>query len=1087
MRRFIFALIALFAFTCTIEAQKKGKEEEKPKSVWDDGNFTGLKFRSVGPAFMSGRIADIAIHPEDDNTWYVAVGSGGVWKTKNAGVTWDPIFDKQKVYSTGCISIDPGNPHRVWLGTGENVGGRHASWGDGIYLSEDDGKSWKNMGLKKSEHISKIIVHPDNSDVIWVASQGPMWSSGGERGVYKSKDGGKTWNQVLAKGEFTGATDLLIDPRNPQVLYAALWQHHRTVAALMGGGPETGIYRSVDGGENWEQLKSGLPSGNMGKIGMAISPQHPDVIYAAIELDLRKGGVYRSENRGSSWKKMSDEIAGGTGPHYYQELYACPHNFDRIYFANNYFKVSNNGGKTFERVPNKWKHVDNHALVFRKDDPDYLLVGTDGGLYESFDLAENWRHMSNMPLTQFYKLALDDAEPFYNIYGGTQDNNTQGGPSRTDNRTGIKNADWKVVKGGDGHQPATEPGNPNIVYAQSQEGYHSRIDMITGESVGIQPQAGEGEDYERYNWDAPILVSPHAPSQIYVASQRLWRSNDRGDSWTALSGDLTRDEERFALPIMGKKQSYNMPWDVYAMSNYNTITSISESPLQRDLIYIGTDDGLIQITEDGGKTWTKIEASTLPGVPKRAYVNDIKADLHDANTVYIALDNHKEGDYKPYIFKSTNKGKSWTSIVSNLQETNLVWRIAQDHVKADLIFIGTEFGAYFTANGGKKWTKIKGGMPTISVRDLAIQKREDDLVLATFGRSFYVYDDIKVFREISEEVLNSEGKLFSLRDADWFIPKMDRGYGQKGSQGADFYTADNPEFGAVFTYYLKEGYKTKKALRKEKEKELKDQDIPFPGWDALEDERRETKPSIWMDIKNAEGKTIRRMEVPSGKGFHRIAWDLRKVSSRPLKRGDSGKEKRPAGQLVEPGKYTAMLYKIHNGESMIIDGPVSFNVNRLREGALPGSSDSERTAFFDRHSSAQDAYTQFRIEFGNIKKDYKTFKEALIRSNGETGELSKEINDLNILFEDLNVRINGKESRSVPGEKTNPKIRTRLNAAGRAIWGTTYGPTPSALDDLTLAEKELDGIRTDFSTIENLFNNLKKKSEKFELPWFEGK
>jgi len=426
---------------------------------------------------MAGRIADIAIHPEDDNVWYVAVGSGGVWKTKNAGTTWKPIFDKYPVYSTGCITIDPNNPHRVWLGTGENVAGRHSSWGDGIYLSQDDGASWKNMGLKRSEHISKIIVHPSNSNIIWVAAQGPMWSSGGERGVYKSTDGGATWKRVLDAGEWTGATDLLIDPRNPDQLYAAMWQHHRTVAAYMGGGPKSGIHRSSDGGETWEKLKSGLPGGNMGKIGLAISPQQPDVIYAAIEEDLRKGGVYRSENRGSSWKKMSDQIAGGTGPHYYQELYACPHNFDRIYFANNRFKVSHDGGKTFVNVPNQWKHVDNHALSFRADDPDYLLVGTDGGLYESFDLAENWRHMSNMPITQFYKLAIDDSEPFYNIYGGTQDNSTQMGPSRTDNRSGIQNGDWKVVLGGDGHQPATEPGNPDIAYGQSQQGYLSRLNM----------------------------------------------------------------------------------------------------------------------------------------------------------------------------------------------------------------------------------------------------------------------------------------------------------------------------------------------------------------------------------------------------------------------------------------------------------------------------------------------------------------------------------------------------------------------------------------------------------------------------------
>ncbi|MEL6987694.1 MAG: glycosyl hydrolase, partial [Bacteroidota bacterium] len=700
-------------FTYAQRKKKKG-DAPKPPAKKEASFVSTMKLRNVGPSFCSGRIADIAVHPNDENHWYVAVGSGGVWETKNAGITWKPIFDNYSVYSTGCITIDSNNPSTIWLGTGENVGGRHVGYGDGLYRSTDGGKSWKNMGLKKSEHLSEIIVHPDNSNVIFVAAQGPLWSKGGERGLYKSTDGGQNWKQVLGDNEWVGVTDIAMDPRDPNLMYAATWQRHRTVATYMGGGPGTAIYRSRDGGENWEKLSNGIPRSNLGKIGIAISPQQPDVIYAAIELDRRKGGVYKSTDQGSSWTKMSSTVSGGTGPHYYQELYACPHNFDRIYLMDVRIQVSNDGGKTFRRLKENKKHSDNHAIVFRADDPDYLLIGTDGGIYESYDLADNWRFIDNLPLTQYYKVAVDDRKPFYHIYGGTQDNGSHGGPSRTDDWSGIRNADWYKTLGADGHQSATEPGNPDIIYAETQQGGMHRIDLKTGEQVYIQPQPLEGDVYERFNWDAPIIVSPHDPATIFFASQRVWKSTNRGDSWVALSDDLTRNENRIELEIMGKKQSWENPWDNYAMSNYNSITSLSQSPIDPNIMYAGTDDGIIQATTDGGKTWKKIMASTM-GLPSRAFVNDIKADLHDANTVYVALDNHKEGDFNPYLFKSTNNGQTWTSIKANIPERTLVWRIVQDHIDKDLLFLATEFGIYTSLNGGGKWEKIKGA-PTISFR-----------------------------------------------------------------------------------------------------------------------------------------------------------------------------------------------------------------------------------------------------------------------------------------------------------------------------------------------------------------------------------
>jgi photosystem II stability/assembly factor-like uncharacterized protein len=500
-------LFILFVI-CTLALPLAAAEEEEAAKGMTAKAFKGLNFRSIGPALMAGRIADLAIHPTDFSTWYVAVGSGGVWKTTNSGTTWQPIFDDEASYSIGCVVIDPSNPEIVWVGTGENVGGRHVAFGDGVYRSIDGGANWQNMGLEDSEHISEIIVDPTDSNTVYVASQGPLWSPGGDRGLFKTTDGGVTWTKVLSDGEWTGVTDVVMDPRDPQVLYAATWQHHRTVAAVIDGGPETALYRTDDGGATWTKLTKGLPKGNLGKIGLAISPQNPDVVYAVIELDNRTGGTWRTTDRGATWEKRSDTVSGGTGPHYYQELEASPHAFDRIYLINVRLMVSDDGGKTFRRVNERSKHGDNHALAFRPDDPDWLLAGTDGGVYESFDLAESWRFVANLPVTQFYKLAVDDSEPFYYVYGGTQDNSTQGGPTRTDSVNGIRNADWFITLGGDGHQPATEPGNPDIVYSESQNGVLHRVDRKTGGVVYIQPQPEPGDPPERFNWDSPILVSP---------------------------------------------------------------------------------------------------------------------------------------------------------------------------------------------------------------------------------------------------------------------------------------------------------------------------------------------------------------------------------------------------------------------------------------------------------------------------------------------------------------------------------------------------------------------------------------------------
>lgn len=1088
-----FAIIFIYANDTFSQNRKNVESQNEMETYFTDSTFNGLKLRNIGPAFMSGRIADIVIHPDDDNRWYIAVGSGGVWRTKNAGVTWKPIFDKEKSYSIGCITIDPTNPHIIWVGTGENVGGRHVGYGDGIYKSNDGGDHWQNMGLKESQHISKIIVHPANSDVVWVAAQGPLWNKGGERGLYKTGDGGKTWHKTLGVDEWTGVTDLVIDPLNPDWLYAATWQRHRNVAAYLSGGPGTAIYRSQDGGESWEKLTIGLPETDMGKIGLAISPQQPDVVYAAIELERRTGAIYRSSDRGSSWVKQSTTVSGATGPHYYQELYASPHQFDRLYLVDVRIQISENGGKTFRTMKEEHKHSDNHAIAFREDDPDYLLVGTDGGLYESFDLADNWRFIANLPVTQFYKVALDDSEPFYFVYGGTQDNSTQGGPSRTDNYHGIRNSDWFLTLFADGHQPATEPGNPDIMYSEWQQGNLNRIDRTTGEVVYIKPQPGPGEDHERFNWDAPILVSPHANTRLYYGSQRVWRSDNRGDSWIPVSGDLTRNQERITLPIMDRTWSWDEPWDFLAMSTYNTITSLAESPVKEGLIYAGTDDGLIQVTENGGESWKKIEVGSLPGIPVTAFVNDIKADLFNENTVYVVLDNHKFGDLSPYLLKSPDRGDTWQSMRSNLPDRTLIWRIVQDHINPSLLFIATEFGIYFTIDAGNRWVKITGGVPTISFRDLAIQKRENDLVGASFGRGFFIFDDYSVLRMLSEDQLNKEATLFPVRDAWWYIerPVLDFGPGV-GSQGADYYTAPNPPFGAVITYYLKEDYKTKADMRKEKEKELKksDQPIVFPGWDEVEAERRQQEPKIWITIKDKDGQVVRKLTGPVKKGFHRVAWDLRYPSSDAITRDQESaieEEETLQGWMVAPGEYSASISKEIDGVITALSSPVTFSVIRLRQGALNGSSPEKTAAFWKDIDHLNRSLTAISEVLDKTFEQVDAMQKAVFLAKNNPGDLDNRIQHLKQRLYDLDQALNGNRSKEEIGEKDRPNVKDRMNFLVYGTSFSTYGPTPSLIEALSISRNELKSIKDQLNQIrDEEIPALTTILTEMGAPWIEG-
>jgi photosystem II stability/assembly factor-like uncharacterized protein len=1080
---------------CLPQAVAMGGVSEKPEAQpgrLEAKTFEGLKLRGIGPALMSGRIADVAIHPKDRGTWYVAAGSGNVWKTDNSGTTWSPIFDDQGSYSIGCVTLDPRNPQVVWVGTGENVGGRHVGYGDGVYRSRDGGKTWENLGLRASEHIGRIVIDPRDSDVVYVAAQGPLWTPGGERGLYKTTDGGKTWERILGGGEHTGVNEVVMDPGDPDVLYASTHQRHRNVAALVNGGPESGIHKSQDAGKTWRRVKKGLPEEDMGRIGLAVSPIDTSIVYATVELADRKGGFYRSADGGESFEKRSDYLSGGTGPHYYQEIFASPHQLDRIYQMDVWMHVSEDGGKTFRPIGEKHKHVDNHALAFVADDPDYLLAGCDGGLYESFDLGATWKFVANLPVTQFYKVAVDYDEPFYNIYGGTQDNSTQGGPSRTDNVNGIRNSDWFLTLFADGHQPAVDPTNPDIVYSEWQQGNLVRYDRRNGEVVYIQPQPEKGEPLDRFNWDAPILISPHDPARLFYASQRVFRSDDRGNTWRPVSGDLTRGLDRLELPMMGRVHSFDAVWDLMAMSQYGTITSLSQSPLVEDLLYVGTDDGLIQVSEDGGATWRLVDR--LPGAGEMFFVNDIKADLHDEDKVYACVDQHKAGDFSPYLLVSADRGRTWKSLATDLPDRHLVWRLVQDHVDPDLLFVGTELGLYFSPNAGGNWIELTGDVPNIPFRDLAIQKRENDLVGATFGRGFYVLDDYTPLRGMTEAVLQQEATLFPVRKTPWYVPRRPLGDGDQASQGDAFFVAPNPPFGAVFTYYLRDELRSRKGERREREKEIEKKrgDTPYPGWEELRKEELEEDPAIVLTVRDAAGEVVRHLDGPIKAGFHRVAWDLRYPSPEPWQAKGAEEEEEEeedgGGWMAAPGTYTVRLSKRVDGQLTELGEARTFEVASIRKATLAGASADEAAAFFREVAELQRTVGSSGSSMDEALTRLSAIKEVLVRSTlGDEGP-GAEARRLSARLEELKERLRGNRRRRAMGDPGPVSIQRRLRVVEQGNQLSLSGPTPTHRLSLEIAREELAEVRAELDRLIGVeLPALEKRLDAAGVPWTPGR
>ena len=1049
--------------------------------------LAGLPLRNIGPAYPSGRISDFAfVSPAH---YFVATASGGLWKTVNDGTTWTPLFDKQNSYALGVVEIAPSNPQIIWVGSGENNAQRSVGYGDGVYRSTDGGVTWENKGLIDSGHISQLWIDPKDPNHVRVAAQGPLWNAGGDRGLFETTDGGKAWNKLLDIDEHTGVNEFAVHPSQPLTIVASSYQRRRHTWTLINGGPGSGIHRSTDGGETWKRISSGLPKDDIGRIGLAAAPSKPNRLYAIIEANDEEKGLYLSDDFGQSWKKQSDHLT--TSPQYYNELVVDPENPDRVYSLDTFTAVSEDAGKSFTPLSTKHRHVDDHALWINPANTDHLVIGGDGGIYSSWDRGQTWRHIDNLPLTQFYRVQPDNDLPFYNVCGGTQDNNSLCGPSQTTVVHGVTNADWTTILGGDGYKPQIDPTNPDIIYTQYQYGGLARYDRRTRERLYITPKPPAGVADYKWNWNTPLLISPHNPKRIYYAAEYVFRSDDRGDSWEIISPDLTRQIDRNQLEVMDRVWSVDAIAKNDSTSVYGSLIGFSESPVQADVLYAGSDDGIITVSTDCGANWRSVRR--FRGVPDMSLVEDLIASNHDASVAYAVFDNHKQGDFKPYVYKTTDQGRSWRSITGNLPPRGSAHTIAEDHVDPNLLFVGTEFGLFFSQNGGGDWVKMSD-LPTIAVRDVEIQQRESDLVVGTFGRGVYILDDYHALRTPAQDVEKNEATLFGVKDT-WLYIEGDRwgtNGGNKAFQGDNFVAMENPPFGARLRYYLPDGFESKQSKRRDAEikREKDKQDTPYPSWDELRIEDSEAAPKLVIEICDANSQVLRRIAVKPEKGFHEASWDLRLDPPDPVtitKKAAPLFGSPPTGPVALPGRYSAQLVLHQGGEPRLIGGGQTFELKSLD---LSPEITKDRGAL----QAFQLQTAELLKAVAGTNRFSKELRNRIDHLSGALDRTSTASENQYAELEALRIRLN-KVDTALTGDKT---LRSRNEPAPLSITARVYGirddswesqskVTGLHRDSYAIAEREFTRTLDELRKLTTAVGALENQLENQGAPWTPGR
>jgi photosystem II stability/assembly factor-like uncharacterized protein len=878
------------------EAQKLDMEKLK-----------GIKPRSIGPAGMSGRVTAIDVVTEQPNIIYLGTASGGLWKSTDGGIDWKPLFDQEKVLSIGAVAIDQSNPSVVWVGTGEGNPRNSQTMGAGVYRSLDGGKTWKLMGLEKTRTIHRILIHPTNPNIIYVGAQGSAWGDGTERGVFKTTDGGKTWAKVLYINEKTGVADMVIDPKNPNKLIVAMWEFRRQPWVFKSGGAGSGMYVTFDGGETWTKRteKDGLPEGELGRMGLTIAKNNPNVVYALIES--KKNGIYRSDDGGFTWRKITDSGQFGDRPFYYAEIYVDPSNENRLFSLFSVVTTSEDGGRTWRTIlpygGSRAIHPDHHAWYIHPKNPDFMIDGNDGGAAITYDRGKNWRFIENLPVAQYYHINVDNEIP-YNVYGGMQDNGSWRGPAYNWRDGGIKNIHFEELSFGDGFDVVPDPSDNRYGYTMSQGGYLSRYDLNTGGTKLLKPVHPQGLDL-RFNWNAGIAVDPFDKKTVYYGSQFLHKSTDRGENWTLISNDLTSNNP----DKLKAGQSGGLTFDVTGAENHCTIIAIAPSPKQQGVIWVGTDDGNLQLTQDGGKTWTNV-ISNIKGVPAGSWIPQIRASEYNAGEAFVVINNYRREDWTPFLFQTKDFGKTWTRLVDENKVNGYCLSFIQDPIEPKLMFLGTEFGLYVSIDAGVNWTHWTNGYPKgLSTYDMAIQAREHDLVIGTFGRSAYVFDDIRPLREMAQKPAVMDKALHIFPTPEAVLANYRTAEGGRFPGNADF-QGDNRPYGGMISFNIKEiKFKTPEkpktetptvTITEKTKNEPKKVETPAP----TKVEANKDSLKITLEVLDNQRKVIRTLKMTPKLGLNRMQWGLNhkgiRMPNAPEPTPDSPE---PGGMSVLPGTY----------------------------------------------------------------------------------------------------------------------------------------------------------------------------------------